>query len=68
MFEIRYIDHNIILRFYEVDDLQGEGKYAEHNQTAITNKAMHHIYLIVRSMKNEQNESVGYQLSISDLI
>lgn len=24
---------------------------------------MHHIYLIVRSIKNEQNESLGYQLS-----
>jgi hypothetical protein len=67
VFEIRYIDHNIVLRFYEVDDLQAECKYTEHNKAAITNKAMHHVYLIVRSIKNEQNESVGYQLSINGL-
>jgi hypothetical protein len=63
VFEIRYIDHNIVLRFYEVEDLQADCKHAAHNLTAISNKSVHHVYLVVRSIKNEQNESIGYRLS-----
>ena len=52
VFEVRYVDYCIVLRFYECEDLNNNEKYGKWNKPMIHNKFFHHIYVIVRSIHN----------------